>query len=348
MIATGDKPRKARRRGGKKPPSAKVMAFGELLLRLDAKDHERFVQAGEFTARYTGGEANVAVSLAQWGVRTFAVSKVPTHEIGQACVNYLRRYGVSTDWVVRGGQRLGVLYVEAGASQRPSKVIYDREHSSFREVRPREFDWDVILTGRDWLHFTGTAPALGAGVLRVLRAGLRAARRLGVTVSFDCNYRSTLWSVQQARSVLPGLMDYVDVFVGTSHDAELLFDVAAAGPAASAAEMRRRFDLRCVAYTLRQGTGASISRLGALLHDAKGCHAGREYEMQMVDRIGGGDAFTAGLIYGLLSGWSGQETVEFATAAACLKHSIPGDFNLVSMEEVKALVKTGEAGRVRR
>jgi 2-dehydro-3-deoxygluconokinase len=348
MTATGNKPGKAGRRAGKKPPSPKVIAFGELLLRLDAMAHERFVQADRFTARYTGGEANAAVSLAQWGVQTFAVSKVPDHEIGQACVNYLRRYGVNTDWVLRGGQRLGVLYVETGASQRPGKVIYDRAGSSFSQVRPREFDWDPILAGADWLHFTGTAPALGPGVLRVLRAGLRTARRLGVTVSLDCNYRSGLWSVAQARSVLPALMEYVHVFAGTRHDAQRLFDVAAANPAGSAAELRRRFGLRAVAYTLRQGDNASVNRLAGLLCDVNGCWTSRQYEMHMVDRIGGGDAFAAGLVYGLLSGWPGPRTVEFATAAGCLKHSIPGDFGLMSLAEVRELMETGQAGRVRR
>ncbi len=325
----------------------KFVAFGELLLRLDAKGHERFVQAQEFVARYTGGEANVAAALAQWGVETFAVSKVPAHEIGQACVNYLRRYGVNTDWIVRGGQRLGILYVETGASQRPSKVIYDRDHSAFREARPEEFDWEAIVSGKDWLHFTGTAPALGANVLGALGEALRTAKQRGLTISLDSNYRSALWSAGDARRVLAGLMEHVDVFVGTSHDAETLFGIAGS-PAESAARTRERFGLRCVAYTLRQGPSASVNRLAGLLCDARGCCTSREYEMQMVDRIGGGDAFTAGLVYGLMSDWAPQRTVEFAAAASCLKHSIPGDFNLATLDEVEELAETGGCGRVRR
>jgi 2-dehydro-3-deoxygluconokinase len=325
----------------------KIVAFGELLLRLDTKGHERFVQAGEFTARYTGGEANVAAALAQWGHEALAVSKVPAHEIGQACVDFLRRYGVNTDWVARGGQRLGILYVEIGASQRPSKVIYDRSPSSFREIRPGEFDWPAILAGKDWLHFTGTAPALGAGVRHALDDALRTARGLGVTVSFDCNYRSTLWSVEEARTVLPGLVPQVDVFVGTTYDTEMLFGISGA-PAESAAQLRERFGLKQVAYTLRQGESASVNRLAGLLCDAGGSWTSREYEIHPVDRIGGGDAFTAGLIHGLASGWEPRAIVEFAAAASCLKHSIPGDFNLVSLEEVKQLMETGDAGRVRR
>jgi len=325
----------------------KIVAFGELLLRLNTKGHERFVQAAEFTARYTGGEANVAAALALWGHEAFAVSKVPAHEIGQACVNFLRCYGIHTDWVARGGQRLGILYVETGASQRPSKVIYDRVLTSFREIQPGEFDWPAILAGKHWLHFTGTAPAMGSGVRQVLEDALRTARRLGVTVSFDCNYRSTLWSVEEARAVLPGLVELVDVFVGTTYDTEMLFGMTGA-PADTAAQLRRRFGLKHVAYTMRQSESASVNRLAGLLCDGNGSWASREYEMQMVDRIGGGDAFTAGLIHGLASGWEPRATVEFAAAAACLKHSVPGDFSLVSLEEVQQLVQTGGAGWVQR
>lgn len=325
----------------------KIVAFGELLLRLDTKDHERFVQAGEFTARYTGGEANVAASLALWGHEANAVSKVPSHEIGQACVNYLRRFGVGTDWVVRGGDRLGILYVEIGASQRASKVVYDRGHSSFREIRAEEFDWDTILAGKDWLHFTGTAPALGPNVRAVLEDALRTAKRRGLTVSFDCNYRSTLWSVDEARATLPALMPYVDLFVGTTYDTETLFDIPGL-PHQSAARLREEFGVHRVGYTLRRDASASVNRLAGLLCDAKGSWSSQEYELHLVDRIGGGDAFAAGLIHGIASGWEGQQVAEFAAAASCLKHSIPGDFNLVSLAEVQQLVETGEAGRVRR
>lgn len=327
--------------------SRKVVAFGELLLRLDTKNYERFVQAEVLGAHYTGGEANVAAALSQWGVDTFAVSKVPDHEIGQACVNYMRRFNINTDWVLRGPGRLGILYVETGASQRPSKVVYDREHTCFREIKRDELDWNTILGGKDWLHFTGTAPALGPNVLAVLKDGLRAAKRKGVTVSFDCNYRSTLWSRPEAARVLGGLMKWVDVFIGTHHDARLLFGIEG-DPAESAALLRGRFGFQAVAYTLREGASASVNRFGGLLCDDRGCSTSRSYDMQIVDRIGGGDAFTAGLIHGLLQRWSRQRTVEFAAAAGCLKHSIPGDFNLVSLAEVEQLVATGESGRVQR
>jgi 2-dehydro-3-deoxygluconokinase len=324
-----------------------VVTFGELLLRLDTPGHQRFVQAEQFGARYTGGEANVAAELAQWGVKTFAVSKVPDHEIGQACVNYLRRFNVNTDWIVRGPGRLGILYVETGASQRPSKVVYDRDHTCFRGIRRRELDWDAILRGKDWFHFTGTAPALGPNVLAVLKDGLQAAKRKKVTVSFDCNYRSTLWKREEAARVLKGLMEYVDVFVGTHHDARAMFGIDAQ-PAESAALLRRRFGFQAVAYTLREGASASANRFGGLLCEAKGCDVSRFYDMQMVDRIGGGDAFTGGIIYGILLGLPRRKRIEFAAAAGCLKHSIPGDFNLVSIDDVQQLVATGESGRVQR
>lgn len=325
----------------------KVVAFGELLLRLDTRNYERFVQAEVFGAHYTGGEANVAASLAQWGMQTFAVSKVPDHEIGQACVNYLRRFNINTDGVLRGPGRLGILYVETGASQRPSKVVYDREHTCFRGIQRDELNWNAILRGKDWFHFTGTAPALGPNVLAVLKDGLRTAQRKGVTVSFDCNYRSTLWSEEEARRTLKGLMPFVDVFVGTHHDARALFGIDAE-PAQSALQMRKRFGFKRVAYSLRQGSSSSVSRFAGLICEGARCHTSREYEMHIVDRIGGGDAFTAGMVYGLMAGWPAQRTIEFAAAAGCLKHSIPGDFNLVTLDEVEQLAAAGSSGRVRR
>lgn len=331
----------------------RVVTFGELMISLCPQGHQRLVQAESFTVRYTGAEANVAVSLAGFGLGAYAVSKVPEHEIGQACVNYLRRYGVHTDHIVRGGQRLGVLYLEAGASQRPSQVIYDRLHSSIRETRPEEFDWETILAGKDWFHFSGTAPALGENVRAVLDGALAAARRLGLTVSCDGNYRSKLWSVEEAGRVLGGLLDHVDVYVGGREDPQKLFglDVPGEGLARdqeAADELRRRFGLRRVALTVREGRSATVNRFSAVLSDTLGSCTSREYEIEIVDRIGGGDAFSAGLIYGTISGFDPQRTIDFATAAACLKHTIPGDFNLVSAHEVERLMADPSAGRIQR
>jgi 2-dehydro-3-deoxygluconokinase len=334
-----------------------VVTFGELLLRLDPIGMDRFVQADSFKARYTGAEANVAVCLAGFGIDAYVVSKVPEHEIGQACINYLRRYGVNTDYIVRGGERLGVLYVETGISQRASKVIYDRAHSSIREVRPGEFDWDTIFEGKQWFHFSGTAPALGEHVVAVLEDALDAAKRRGLTTSCDCNYRSKLWGPEEAGRVLSRLMNRVDVFIGGVEDARKLFGVDVpthlGGSENAAAEYAAQrlwevFGFSWVAMTLRSGASASVNRYAGMVCNAQGCAFSRDYEIQIVDRVGAGDAFAAGLVYQIMSGADGAQTAEFAAAAACLKHTIPGDFNLVSAQEVAQVLEGGQAGRVQR
>jgi 2-dehydro-3-deoxygluconokinase len=334
-----------------------VVAFGELLMRLDPPGAERFTQAETFKIRYTGAEANVAASLAGFGTDAYVVSKVPEHEIGQACVNYLRRFGVNTDFIVRGGDRLGILYVETGFSQRPSKVIYDRNHSSIRDIKPGEFDWERILDGKQWFHFSGTAPALGANVVAVLDEALDAAKRMGVTTSCDCNYRSKLWSAEEAGRVLSNLLNRVDVFVGGIEDAEKLFGVkvppSLAGNENARAEhaaqrLRELFGFTWVAMTLRSGASASVNRYAGMLCGLQGCAFSRDYEIQIVDRVGAGDAFTAGLVFQILSGADPARMVEFAAASACLKHTIPGDFNLVSAPEVEQLLEGVQAGRVQR
>ncbi|MFZ1932651.1 MAG: sugar kinase [Thermoguttaceae bacterium] len=334
----------------------RVVTFGELLLSLSSKNHQRLLQAEEFVARYTGAEANVAVSLAQLGFEAYAVSKVPAHEIGQACINALRRYGVNTDYIVRGGDRLGLLYVEQGAADRPTKVIYDRSPSSIRQLRPGEIDWDAVLAGKDWFHFSGTAPALGKEVVETLTAGLAAARRLGVTVSCDCNYRSKLWSMEEAGRALASLLPYCNVAICGKDDPQRLFGLVperAELPQAEHEEqmaelLRRRFNLDSVAMTFRQSVSASVNGWSALLCRQDGCRRSRHYQIQIVDRVGGGDAFAAGLIFGLLSDYPPQQAIDFAAAAACLKHSVPGDFNLVSREEIEQQLIGGQSGCVQR
>jgi 2-dehydro-3-deoxygluconokinase len=331
----------------------RVVTFGELLLSLGSKGNNRLVQAEEFTARYTGAEANVAVSLAHFGVEAYVVSKVPAHEIGQACINALRQFGVHTEHIVRGGDRLGLLYMETGASQRPTKVIYDRAPSSFRQLRPEEIDWEAILADKDWFHFSGTAPALGREVVEVLTAGLAAARRLGLIVSCDCNYRSKLWSLEDAGRRLTSLMPHVNVLCCGKDDPQKLFGIEPESPTASGPEemaelLRRRFDLDGVAMTLREAVSASVNRWSAILRQRNAIHRSGCYELQLVDRVGGGDAFAAGLIFGLLSGFTPQRAIDFATAASCLKHSIPGDFNLASREEVEQLLAGAPSGHVNR
>jgi len=337
------------------------VGFGDLLLRLNPKGHERIVQADEFEVRYTGAEANVAVTLASFGIEAFAVSKVPDNDVGHACVNYLRRFGVNTDYVALGGRRLGLFYVETGASQRASKVTYDRGDTSFSQSTPDDYPWDAILAGRDWFHFSGTAPALGDGVVSALEEGLAEAKRRGMTVSCDLNYRAKLWTTDQARRVMSRLMSHVDVLLGNEEDAERVFGIRASGSDVSvghlveesyrqvAVQLADQFGFRYVAITLRESISASANRWGGMLYDGHDHYVSRKYMIEpIIDRVGGGDAFAGGLIYGLLMNANPQRCVEFAAAASCLKHSIPGDFNIVSVSEVDALVAGDESGRVKR
>lgn len=338
----------------------KVVTFGEIMLRLSPPGYERFVQAEKFNLVYGGGEANVAVSLANYGLDSYFVTKTPQHEIGQAAVNHLRRFGVNTSYIARGGERLGIYFLEMGASQRPSKVIYDRAHSAIAQAQPGEFDWDRIFTGAEWFHFTGITPALGDGPAAVTLEAVKAAKAKGVKVSVDLNYRKKLWSQEKANQVMGGLMDYVDVIIANEEDAEKVFGIKAvstdvttgklneAGYREVAKELADRFGLEKVAITLRESISASDNNWSALLYDNQNYYRSRVYNVHIVDRVGGGDSFCGGLIYALLAGKSAEEALEFAVAASCLKHTIFGDFNLVSAGEVQALAGGDASGRVQR
>ncbi len=338
----------------------KAVFFGELLMRLGTKRYERLVQAREFEVGYTGAEANAAVSLANYGMDAYVVSVVPDTEIGQACINYLRQFGVNTDFVLRGGKRLGTFYLETGASQRPSKVIYDRANSSITELKPGVVDWEKVFTGKHWFHWSGTAPALSDSMAATTKEACVAAKRCGLTVSCDLNYRRKLWTPEKAQQVMTDLMQYVDVLVGNEEDSSVVLGVAAWGVDVTkgqldaerykevAAELHRRFGFKYVATTLRESLSASENGWSCLLSDGQQCYLSRQYRIWIVDRVGGGDSFSGAMIYGLLSGMSSQDTVEFAAAASCLKHSIHGDLNQVSREEVMALVKGSGSGRIQR
>ncbi len=340
--------------------SKKAVFFGELLMRLATRRYERFVQAREFEVAYTGAEANAAVSLANYGLASYVVSVVPDTEIGQACIDFVRQFGVNTDYVLRSGKRLGTFYLESGASQRPSKVIYDRAGSSITELAPGTVNWDEVFAGKHWFHWSGTAPALSDPMAATTRESCQAAKRQGLTVSCDLNYRRKLWSPEKARAVMSDLMQYVDVLIGNEEDSAIVLGVAAKGVDVAqgtldagryqevAAELHRRFGFKYVATTLRESLSASENGWSCLLSDGNECYLSRKYRIWIVDRVGGGDSFSGGLIYGLLTGMNGQETVEFAAAASCLKHSIHGDFNHVSKEEVLALVGGSGSGRIQR
>ncbi len=339
--------------------SGKTVCFGEIMMRLNPKGYTRFVQATEFEATYAGGEANVAVSLANYGLDAAFVSKVPAHEIGQSAVNDLRRFGVDTSGMARGGDRLGIYFVEKGASQRPSKVIYDRANAAIALAKKADFDWNSIFDGAKWFHFTGITPALGGDLPDICLDACKIAREKSVTVSCDLNYRKKLWSGEKAGEVMATLMPYVNVCIANEEDAADVFGVKAAGTDVSkgvishdgyisvAKQLVDRFKFDKVAITLRGSISASDNKWSAMLYDGAAFFA-PEYEIRIVDRVGGGDSFGGGLIYALQSGYDSQKAINFAVAASCLKHTIEHDFNLVSVQEVESLAGGNASGRVQR
>lgn len=338
----------------------KVITFGEIMLRLAPKGYDRFVQADSYGASYGGGEANVAVSLANYGIEAGFVTRLPSHEIGQAAVNALRRFGVDTSGIVRGGERIGVYFLEKGASQRPSKVIYDRAHSAIAEALPSDFDWNELFMGADWFHFTGITPAISDSAAQICFDACKAAKEKGMTVSCDLNYRNKLWSREKAGKVMGKLCEYVDVCISNEEDANDVFGIRSEGTSVTKGELNKegyrevaeklteRFGFQKTAITLRTSISANDNKWAAMLYENGTCHFSREYLMHIVDRVGGGDSFGAGLIYACLKGYNPEEAINFAVAASCLKHSIEGDFNLVSAEEVKKLAGGDASGRVQR
>lgn len=338
----------------------KVITFGELMLRLAPEGYQRFLQAGSYGATYGGGEANVAVSLANYGFDSYFVSRLPTHEIGQAGVNALRKFGVNTSFLARGGSRVGIYFVEKGASQRPSKVIYDRSHSALAEAAPTDFPWDAIMANAAWFHFTGITPALNSQVAHLCLEACKAAKYAGATISCDINYRNKLWSREKAGQVMEKLCKYVDVCIANEEDAADVFGIHAkntdvtAGTVSQegykdvAKQLMERFSFQQVAITLRESVSANDNYWSAMLYDGKDYFFSRKYKMHIVDRVGGGDSFGGGLIASSLNGYDPQKAIDFAVAASCLKHSIEGDFNLVSQEEVLRLAGGDGSGRVQR
>ena len=339
----------------------KAVCFGEIMLRLNPEGYLRFPQANKFEASYGGGEANVTVSLANYGDQAAFVTAVPAHEIGQNAVNALRQYGVDTSMILRQGPRLGIYYCEKGASQRGSKVIYDRAGSSVALSRRGDYDWDRILEGADWFHFTGITPALGGELPEICLDAVKTARRKGVTVSCDLNYRGKLWTREQAGETMSKLMPYVDVVIANEEDAKDVFGIAAAntdinsgkldrdGYVSVAQQLMDRFGFQYVAITLRGSISASDNNWSGMLYDGKQAYFAKNYLIHMVDRVGGGDSFGGGLIHAIRK-WPDdlQAVIEFAVAASCLKQTTEFDFNLASEKEVLALAGGNASGRVQR
>ena len=338
----------------------KVVTFGELMLRLAPENYLRFVQSDKFEATFGGAEANVAVSLANYGFDAQFVSKLPDHEIGQMAINSLRKFGVNTSKIVRGGDRVGIYYCEKGASQRPSKVIYDRANSSIATAKEEDFDWEKIFDGVEWFHWTGITPALSDSVAEITLKACKEAKKRGITISTDLNFRKKLWSKEKAGKVMGELCKYVDYCIANEEDAKDVFGIEADGTdiysgklnhegyISVAQKLTEKFGFKGVAITLRESLSANDNNWSAMLYTDGKAYFSKKYAMHIVDRVGGGDSFGGGLIYSLLSGFDAQKTIEFAVAASCLKHSVEGDYNMVSVKEVETLAGGDASGRVQR
>ena len=344
--------------------SQKVLTFGEIMLRLSPPFFKRFTQARLFDVIYGGGEANVAVSLANFGIPVDYITRLPNNELGDACIQYLRQFGVNTDKIIRGGDRIGIYFLEIGASARPSKVIYDRANSAIATADIDMFDWNFMFKDVQWFHWTGITPAISQNLAEICLRAVKEAKRRGITISCDLNYRSKLWKYGKSPlDVMPELVKYCDVAIGNEEDAEKVLGIGAPDTEVTSGKLdpenyrhvvetiTNQFpNLKYVAITLRGSISASHNTWAGLLYNGKEMFISPHYEItHIVDRVGGGDSFVAGLIYGLLTFKDDyQESLNFAVAASCLKHTIFGDFNLVTVEEVRKIMKGDVSGRVSR
>lgn len=339
---------------------SKIITFGEIMLRLAPNGYYRFFQDDQLQATFGGGEANVAVSLANFGEDVSYVTKLPENPIGDACIRNLRSFNVNTDNIIRGGERIGIYFLEKGASQRGSVCIYDRAHSSISEANIDDFDWDKIFEDAEWFHFTGITPALGSNLVEICIEACKKAKEKGITISCDLNYRSKLWTKAEANQAMTELCKYVDVCIANEEDAKDVFGIQAKntdidggkldknGYQEVAKQLMDIFNFEKVAITLRESVSANDNNWSAMLYDGLDFYYSKEYALRIVDRVGGGDSFGAGLIFSLVNDYDMQLTIDFAVAASALKHSIEGDFNRVSVAEVKKLVGGDGSGRVQR
>lgn len=336
----------------------KFVGFGEIMVRLSPEGYLRFPQIDRININYTGAEANMCVALSYMGIDTEFVTKLPDNDIADCALRQMAMYSVDTSHVVRGGERIGVYYLERGASQRPSKIIYDRKHSAISEAEPEDFNWDEILKDADWFHFTGITVALSNKMQEICKQACIAARKHGVKISCDLNYRKKLWSTDEAQSAMRPLMQYVDICIGNEEDSEKVLGVKAddtdvvagklsiAGYSALAKTLIDTYGFEAVGFTLRESISASVNNWSAMLYKDDKAYLSKKYTMQIVDRVGGGDSFASGLIYAFLNNFDNQKAIEFATGASCLKHSIEFDFNLSSVNEVMNLISGDGSGRV--
>lgn len=339
-----------------------VLTFGEILLRLAAPGYTRLFQKDCLDATFCGGEANVAVSLAMFGLDVSFLTKLPASDIGKAAINSMRYFGVDTSKVVYGDGRMGLYYLEKGASQRPSKVIYDREYSAIALAQQTDFDWKTIFKGVNWFHWSGIDPALSSNMAAICRDACKTAKEMGITVSCDLNYRKKLWDSETAQKIMTELMQYVDVCIANEEDADKILGIKARHSDVEngiifkenytevAKEICSKYGCKYVGITLRESCSASVNGWEAMLYDGENNKAyfSKKYYIQLVDRVGGGDSFAAGLIYGLIAGKEMQNVIDFAVAASCLKQTIEGDYNRTTVQEVEQLLKSNGSGRIQR
>ncbi len=338
----------------------KIVTFGEIMMRLAPFRNERFSQAATLEMTYGGGEANVAVSLAYFGHDVWFVTRLPKNPLGNDALETIQKYGINTGYIQRGGSRLGIYFLEHGASIRPSRVTYDRAHSAISDAEPGSFDWDQIFSGKDWLHITGITPALSSNCAALSLEAVERAKKLGLNVSCDLNYRKKLWSREEARKTMSRLVEWVDVIIANEEDASDVFGIKAEdsditsgklsveGYASVARQLRDYCSADLVAITLRESISASDNNWSALLYNGNQVFNSCKYPIHIIDRVGGGDSFSAGLIHGLTNAWESQKCLDFAVAASALKQTIQGDFNLVSEKEVLSVMGGDISGRVQR
>lgn len=337
----------------------KVVTLGEIMLRLSTPNHKRILQSESLDVNYGGGEANVAIAVSNYGLKAVFVSKLPENHLGQAAINHLRKFGVDTRMILRGGERIGVYFVESGASNRATQVIYDRKDSSFAKVAAHEFNFDQILEGADWFHVSGITPAISKEAAALTEQALKIARLKGITTSFDLNIRKKMWSTEDAATIIPSLWKYVDVAIGLEKDFMAAigfplgdFDYQGKSNLAifenAIKQLQSKFGFKYFASTLRMNQSVNYNELAGFISDGKQFHLTKKYNIQIVDRVGSGDSFASGLIYGLIAGKSMQQAAEFAVAASTLKHSFPGDANYATIQEIDALMLSGVGTDVQR
>lgn len=340
--------------------SKKIVTLGEIMLRLSTPDFQRFVQTDKFDVTFGGGEANVAASLCNYGLNGVFVSRVPDNPIGQSAINHLRRYGINTGYIAIGGDRLGLYFLETGASMRASQVVYDRANSAIADASPDDFDWDDIFDGAEWFHTTGITPALSDKSAILTETALKKAKEKNLITSIDLNYRKKLWSKEKAREVMSHLCQFVDVCIGNEEDAETTLGFQAAKTDITKGEldlagykdvflqMKKKFNFKFIASSLRESFSASDNAWSALVYDGNEFYQTKKYNVRIIDRVGSGDAFAAGFIYGLVTNHSMDWAAEFGVAASAIKHTIPGDFNHATLKEINALMNGDGSGRVQR